>query len=471
MALRDYIGGKLQEFGAKMMQPLGGVKSASQLPIRYQVDGKTYFITSDAELSKIVGKITTGDYSDYKLVCLYYSIAEIFAPIAMIANAVASGKYELKKLKDDEVVYDNKYMNKLLSSPNPLQNWQQFMFEATVWLYVNGKNYIYANTPDTLSVNYRNISTLANLYSYSVEPICEAYVKLWSATNINDIIKGYNLNDGTPTIPTEKVLFQQFMSLENNDKKIDGKSPLLSARKAIDNLSTVYDARNSIYTSRGALGMLTNKQSDMGGYVPLTPDQKKQVISDYNNTYGITGGRSPIGITQYPLDYLKIGMSIAELMPFEEAQATTAAIYSVLDVPFDLMPSAKGTTFENQKMAQRALYQRVAIPVAKQYAQSLTTFLKLEEVGLYLDVNFDHIEVLQGNRKEKAETEKIENESLSIQFQNGVITLNDWITKTGGEAVANQLYNKRLLEMTPEQVTFVLSVIKNKPTSNEQPTG
>jgi phage portal protein BeeE len=471
MAVRDYIGGKLQEWGAKMMQPMGGVKSASRLPLRFEVDGKTYFINSQIELQKLVGKITTGEYSDYNLVCLYYSIAEIFAPIAMIANAVSSGKFELKKTKDDSVVYDNKYINNLLASPNPLQNWQQFMFEATVWMYVNGKNYIYANTPDTLSVNYRNISTLTNLYSYAVEPVCDTYVKLWSATTISDIIKGYNINDGTPTIPTEKVLFQQFMSLNNNDKKIDGKSPLLSARKAIDNLSIVYDARNSIYTSRGALGMLTNRMSDAGGFVALTPDEKKQVISDYNSTYGITGGRSPVGITQFPLDYLKIGMSISELMPFEEAQATTAAIYSVLDVPFDLMPNAKGTTFDNQKMAQRALYQRTAIPVAKQYAQSLTTFLKLEEVGLYLDVNFDHIEVLQGNRKEKAETEKIENESLSIQFQNGVITLNDWISKTGGKPVANNLYNKRLLEMTPEQVTFVLSVIKNKPVTNEQPTG
>lgn len=469
MALRDYIGGKLQEIGAKLMHPTNGTKSASMLPIRYQVDGKTYYITSDAELSKLVGKITTGEYSDFKLVLLYYSIAEIFAPIAMIANAVAAGKFVLKQVKDDEVVYDNKYMNKLLSQPNPMQNWEQFIFESIAWLYVNGKNYIYANTPDTLSVNYRNISTLTNLYSYAVEPICEPAIKLWSATTIGDIIKGYNINDGTPTIATEKVLYQQFMSLNNNDKKINGKSPLLSARKAIDNLSVVYDARNSIYTNRGALGMLVSKVYDAGGFTTLTPEEKEQVIKDYNNTYGITGGKSPIGVTGYPMEYLKIGMSIAELMPFEEAQATTAAIYSVLDVPFDLMPNAKGTTYENQKMAQRALYQKVAIPLAKQYAQSLTNFLKLNEVGLYLDATHDHIEVLQGNRKEKAETEKIENESLSIQFQNGVITLNDWITKTGGEAVKSELYNKRLLEMTPEQVAFVLSAINKKPAANEQP--
>ncbi len=469
MEIRNKIGGLLQSLANKVSGNELSVKSASQLPLRYQVEGKTYFITNDAQLEQFLKTKTAGDYSDYELITLYYSIAEIFAPVSMIANAVASGRFELKKTKDDSVVYDNKWMNQLLAAPNPLQNWQQFIYEAVTWLYVNGKSYIYANTPETMSVNYRNISTLANLYSYSVEPICDVYVKLWSATNISDIIKGYNINDGTPTIPTDKVLFQQFMSLQNNDKKIRGKSPLLSARKAIDNISVNYDARNSIYTNRGAMGMLTNRMSDAGGYVALTPDEKKQIITDYNSTYGVTGGRSPIGISQFPLDYLKIGMSIAELLPFEEAQAVTAAIYSVLDVPLDLAPSAKGTTFENQKMAQRALYQRVAIPMAKQYAQSLTTFLKLEEVGLYLDVDFDHIEVLQGNRKEKAETEKIENESLSLQFNSGIITLNDWISKTGGEPVVNDLYNKRLLEMTPEQVTFVKSII-NKTTVTNEPT-
>ncbi len=435
------------------------------LPITYRVDGKTYFKLSDSnEALERFLKVLSCDYSDSNLVTLFYSIAEIFAPIDAIAKRVALAKFEVRDLITNALVTTNKELNQLLSQPNPLQNWSQFIYESTCWEYLNGRNFIYGNIPDTLSFDYKNISTLTNLWSYMVTPLHDPSIKFLSATKIDDIIKGYRLA-GYPDIPTEKVLFNQFMSLDAADRKIlFSKSPLHSAQKAIANLIAVYEARGSIYLNRGALGVLVSKATDAGGAVPITPEQKENVRKDYNNDYGITKGKSPLAITDMPMEWVRIGMSIAELLPFEETQASAAAIYGALNVPQDLMPTPKGATYENQRMAERALYQNIATPFAQSRAAALTNFLRLNEVGLYISASHDHIEVLQDNRKEKAETDKVQTETLLIQFRCGAITMNEWIGKIGGQPVANALYDKRTLEMSKDELDLIMPLLNSKVT-------
>lgn len=455
------------------MQDVAEIKAAiPQLAekSKTQIEGKTYFSLTDTDFADF-WKALDCVYTEYNLVQLFYSVPEIFAPIHAIANRVASAKYVVKRLKDDEVVYDNKYLNALLAQPNPLQTWDEFVYEAILWRYITGNNYIYANCPDTLKFSYENISTLINLYSYSVTAIHDERVKLWSATQMSDLVKGYRLNDGSPDVPAEKVLFLQFISLDKNDKKIRGKSPLLSTQKALVNLMAVYQARGKIYLSRGALGILVSKMTDAGGAVAMTADEKKQAVQDYTTNYGFGENQSPVAISGFPMDWLRIGMSIQELLPFEETQADAAAIYGVLDVPQDLMPTPKGATFENQKIANRALYQNVATPLAKKFALALTNFLKLKEVGLYIDASHDHIEVLQDNKKEMAEASKTLNESLLIQFRSGAITMNQWIAQIGGETVDTPIYNKRTLEMAADELAFVMSILNSKNTTNDVESG
>jgi len=437
------------------------------LPLSFQSGGKTYYSLNKTDLEKFF-KALNCDYTDQNLVELFGSIAEVYAPIHAIATRVANAKYELRKVSDDSPVKDNTYVNRILQQPNPLQNWQEFIYESVVWQYVNGKNFIYANVADTLAFNYKNVSAMWNLWAYMVEVLHEPRIKFFTATKIDDIIKGYRLADGTPDIPPQKILFNQFMSLDRNDNKINGKSPLLSAQKALANLMAVYEARGAIYLNRGALGLLVSELKDQGGTIALTPDEKKEVIADYLNDHGIVGdNKTPIGITGIPMKWIQIAMSISELLPFDETYADAAAIYGALNVPQDLMPTPKGATFENQKIAERALYQNVAIPLAKSRAEALTNFLKLREAGYYLHACHDHIEVLQVNRKEKAETSKVENETMLIQFTTGIITLNDWIAATGRQPVkGNALFDKRTAEMTEQELAIILPLLKIRATNN-----
>jgi hypothetical protein len=305
--------------------------------------------------------------------------------------------------------------------------------------------------------------SLINLQADVVYIQTDPFIKTLSATKIEDLIKSYVVPEGMNGlvhITPDKVLYTKHCSLYASDLNIRGRSPLLSAQKAITNLCAVYEARNVIYTKRGALGFVVSKKEDGSGRVPLTPKEKDEVNKEYNKSYGLTGSKSPVGVLGVPVDFVKVAATISELEPFTETEADAEVIFSIYKVPMELGPNRKGATFENQNQARKRVYEAIAIPRAKALYKSLTTWLKLDEVGLYLDVDFSHIHVLQENLKEKSAVDWRNNETARIRFNSGIITLNDWRKSCGFEVVPNAIYSKLLYDMSPEELTKVEQVMK-----------
>lgn len=55
---------------------------------------------------------------------LFRNVPEVFFPIDYIASRVSGAKFQLKKVKDDSVVWENKRMNQILTRPNCLMSWK-----------------------------------------------------------------------------------------------------------------------------------------------------------------------------------------------------------------------------------------------------------------------------------------------------------------------------------------------------------
>lgn len=415
--------------------------------------GNYFFQLTNSLLEKYMSNVWT-KYSDSALINLYHGIPEVYAAVHQRAFRVAQGKFVVRKVANKEIVDNNKDLNRLLSKPNPLQNWQDLVYEMEAYKSVTGKNFLYANAPDLLSFNYKNVARLWNLFADTVTIKTNPVIKLLSATTIEDIIKSYDTE--AMSIPPHKVMYTQFCSLYANDKKIIGKSPLASAEMAIDNIKAVYKARNVVYTKGGALGFISSDKSDADGSVSLTPAEKEEANKYYTDTYGLDGKKSAVGVVGAPIKFTKIGANIQELQPFEETEASASAIYAVLNVPRSLMPRKEGATYENAKQDEISFYQNIIIPEAISLAQSLTNFLRLNEAGFYIDVTFDHIQVLQENKKEKAEVEKANTDAWHKQFFSGVITLNDWRLKLGLEKMTgNKIYDLLIYDMDEAQLKLV----------------
>jgi HK97 family phage portal protein len=414
--------------------------------------------------------INSGDYrglvdgpnSSSNFVELFHCVPEIFAPIHAIASRIANADFQLRRTFNDQVQYKDADWNRLFNTPNPLQHFRELIYEAVVYEYVTGNEYMLFNTPSAVGYKYQNVSSIWNLPADKIEPVKNSSLKLFTATTIEDLVSKYKLDDKNLYEPKD-VLHIRAINLDWEQRKIKGKSPLLSAKKAIANLIAVYEARNVIYTKRGALGFIVSRKSDESGMQSLTAKEKDGIYNEFNGNYGITNNRTPIGITEAPIDYVKVGATISELQPFEETLADAMAIYSALQVPRELMPMKDGATFENQKQADRGFYQNVIMPKAANMMQSLTNKLGLNEAKLYLHASFDHIDVLQENKKEKAEVDKTNTETYRQRFINGVCSLNDWVVSTGNEKVtAIPLYDKRVYEMEPEELAKVKEVLSMK---------
>lgn len=403
-----------------------------------------------------------GGHAKSNFIELFHCVPEIFAPIHAIASRIANADFQLRKTFNDEVQYKNATWNRLFNTPNPLQHFRELIYEAIVYKYVTGNEYMLFNTPSTMERTFDNVTSIWNLPANIIEPVYNKTLKLFTATEIEDFIKEYKLDENNKYEP-KNVLHLKAINLDWNDHKLKGKSPLLSADKAIQNLIAVYEARNVIYTKRGALGFIVSKKGDEAGRVSLTPKEKQAVINEYNGNYGITNNRSPIGITEAPIDFVKIGMSISELQPFEETLADAAAIYGALNVPFELAPKMKGETFSNQENAERSFYQNLIIPEAANIVQSLSNKLGLNELKLYLHASFDHVPALQENKKEKADVDKTNGETFRQRFLHGISTLNDWVISTGNDKVTSvPLYDKRIFEMDEAELEQVKAVINLK---------
>lgn len=380
-----------------------------------------------------------GGYSEANMIALFENIPEVFAPIDAIASRVAKGKFLLKRLKTDEIVYDNKAWNRLTTQPNWRMTFQRMIYNAVVYKLTAGNRYFYSYVPSTLKPKLDNISALWMLPPQYTEPHMRSdRPKFFAATNKADVVDFYRFTLGgdSEEFPVDLVYHDVALQLGYDlSNPLKGTGPLRAAEMPMSNLIAVYHARNVIYVKRGALGFIVGKKEDESGTVALTKTEKQAIRDELNSDYGVTHGRDIYGVTDVPVDFVRINMSIEELRPFEETFADAAAIYGVLGVPRSFIPTKEGSTFNNVLSDERKLYVDCAIPEGMDIAQVLTTQLRLEEAGFYCDVSYDHIEALQENKKEKADVEKVKVDTNLALYEKSFITKNQFLVAIGLEEI------------------------------------
>lgn len=416
--------------------------------------------------------VFNGGYSEKNMMKLALCIPEIFAPVHEIASRVAAGSYTLRKVKNGDLVEDNPIWNKLSDRPNWTETFKEYIYLSILYKYFTGNRYFYKYVPDTLTVKAANISASWILPSEFIN-IKQKYTRpnIYNTTENTDIVEKYELRDGCndKDFDPELVYHDAFLSINDSKFKVQlkGISPLRANEFPITNLMAVYQARGIIYLKQGQLGMIVSKKSDASGMVALTDGEKDEVLNDLHRRHGLTGDRSPVGVSSIPLDYLKMGMSIKELEPFVETEADAAVIYTTLGLDTDLMPRRDNSTFENMRSADRKAYTKVAIPEAEELAAILTRFWGFDKLGYVISVSFDHIEVLQEDKKEKSEVDRNNHSTYEGRFLRGIWNLNQWLNAIGEEPQKNALYDKLIYDMSDDELEKVKTIMSLKSVGNE----
>jgi hypothetical protein len=314
-----------------------------------------------------------------------------------------------------------------------LQSTFEWLRQFKVNFEVFGNGYSYASIPIGFEsrFDYKDITVINNLPPYAITPVLTGD---WlEAETREEIISSYRLrafNGKTKTLPTSKVFHANSENIRIDEHFTEGVSDLLALKKPISNIDKAYESRNIMITKRGALGILTSDAKDDAlGTVPLKDDEVEDVQERFKK-YGLLEDQYQQIISPVPLKYQKMAMSVKDLMLFEEVESDAIAIANAKGVPELLVKYyIKGGTFNNLDASEKRLYDSTIIPESNDFLIGLNHFLNTEENGIELLGSFDHLNILQINKKEEAETRKLKHEVAMAAFRSGAITYNDYLAE------------------------------------------
>lgn len=424
-----------------------------------------------------IREIASPYVADANFMRLFLSVPEVFFPIDFIASRIAKAHFELKKSKDDSVVWCNRRMNKVLSNPNCVMGWSELIYTHFVYKLATGNAFMRAAFGDHQSPTERIYRWCDHYWALpapdvKVMPVTNR-LPLFGVCDREDIVDSYRLGGwGSETIriPSWQVWHDRdgIADVFNGSQFLKSPSRLLSVMKPISNLIAVYEARNVIYVKRGGIGFLVSLKQDETGTRGLTKKEKKEMLEQFDAQYGFGEGKYPIGLSEIPLSFVRTNLSIQELQPFEETLEDAVKIAGAFGIPDVLVPRKDHSTFNNQSTAEKSAYCGVIIPMARQFCEDLTRFLGLDQDGLYLDMNFSDVDCLQQGLKEAEEVKKLVNDRCVIQFDKGLITLNDWRAQMHESQFDEEelpLYGKTKFQMTDEELALVEKIMGGKSTA------
>jgi phage portal protein BeeE len=417
----------------------GAVKSLSDGPMTFPVNSNSYRGAQDGKdwFAEVVGSNVfyfqyAGHQSSLKA---YVKCPPVNAIINRKAQAFINGKTWVLNTRGKEATSaEAKRLQALLKKPNPLQSGKQFEAQGYIYQQLFGYTIILPIKPVGFSENI-DATALWNIPPFMVD--IEETQKLFYQSDTKGIIKQIVLNyKGTQTILKVEDVYIMKDFTPSFESLIIPESRICALELPINNIIGAYESRNVLINYRGALGILTNDPgSGQFGGLPLTETEKEGIQKDFRR-YGLKNNQWQMIITSAAMKWQNMGYPTKDLMLFEEIEDDIMRICDSYNYPYQLMSSAKGTTFSNLKEGKQLLYQDAIIPEAESMYEQWNQFFNTEKYSLKLDKDYSHLPVLQEDEVQKMQARFTRDQAYTIEWEKGLITRNQWRVANGEDPVA-----------------------------------
>lgn len=329
---------------------------------------------------------------------LYVEIPELRAVIDKRASMMASNEPKLFD-KNGNMVESHWLLN-LINKPNAMQSWQDVVYSLSVQdaLYSN----VFAYTPKRIN-NIRNLMVPLPANKVKIHTSGKK-LKQMDANDLVDKFTFYYDNDDQETIMWDDMIY---LTTDDGMNIIKPTSRIESLKYPLSNIKAQYHKRNVLLENIGAIGILSAQQSDMGGAIPMTPEEKKQIQQDWYRR-----SKDELIITEAKVNWQPMSYPTKDLMLFEELTSDKIALFDAYGLNANIFSSVEGTTFSNVRDSIRMVYQDTIIPETQAMYESIMRQFGLHDEGYYLKADFSHLPIMQDDEEKNAMTMKLKAETI-----------------------------------------------------------
>ena len=338
---------------------------------------------------------------------LYVDIPELRTVINKRATMMASNEPKLYD-KSGNIV-ESHWLLDLIKKPNAVQSWSDVVYSISV------QDALYSNVvcyAPLRSFNQRNLFVTLPANKLEIMLSGKKLKQMDKEDLIDKFIFTYDDNS------KEHIQWKDAIYLTTADGMniVKPISRIDSVKYPLSNIQAQYKKRNVLLENIGAIGILSAQQNDMGGAIPMSPEERDQIRKDWYRR-----SKDELLITEANVNWQPMSYPTKDLLLFEELNADKIALIDVYGLNINIFSSEKGSTFTNVRDSIRMCYTDTIIPETQQIYDSIINQFGLDEEGYYLEACFDHLPILQTDKKEEAEVRKTNSETIKSLFDMGVI--------------------------------------------------
>lgn len=341
---------------------------------------------------------------------LFIEIPELRAVINKRASMMSANKPCL--YKGDKLV-ESHWLLDLISKPNAIQSWSDVVYTMSVQdaLYSN----VFAYAPARVG-GVRNL--IVPLPSNKIKMGLSG--KKLKQMDANDLIEYFKFKYDDDTM--ERIEWNDMLYLTTDDGMniVKPTSRIETLKYPLSNIKASYHKRNVLLENIGAIGILSAQQNDMGGAIPMTPEEKSEIRRDWYNRQ-----KDELIITEANVSWQPMSYPTKDLMLFEELTEDKLALIDAFGLNYNLFSSTTGATFSNVKDSIRMVYTDTIIPETQAMYDSIIKQFGLDSEDYHLHAEFDHLPVLQHDEQLTANVLKLKSEAVERMVNMGVMSVEE----------------------------------------------
>jgi hypothetical protein len=327
-------------------------------------------------------------------------------------------------------------MNRLLAQPNPLQSWEQFRGQQVIYKKVFGFCPVLPLVPSSMTPD--NATSLINIPPWLFEPV--GTKKLLYTSKVEEIVQEWKVTilGKSFTLKPDQVFILEDSFLQDEDSDfILPQSKLVGLDMAVSNICAAMEADNVLLKKKGPLGVWSHDaaatKDSVAGYLPMNDVEKRELQNDLSG-YGLTWAQYQWMVSRQAIKWNPVSFDVRQLGTKETIVSGEKAICHCFGFPYVLYEEIDAT-FANSNTAAKAVYQTNVIPNNTKDLNKYNKFFKADENACKITNNYSHIAALQEDALAQAQAAKSWNDALLIEYNNNLITKNQWLTARGYDAI------------------------------------